>query len=293
SESLPGCLRCRAASVADGDPTTAWNTPFVGITNQWVQLDAPKPITVDRMRLQVVADGRHSLPTGIELQVDGAERELRLPPIRNRAAENATVAVTLHFPPMRGSSVRVTVVAATPQLATRESTGDTVPAPVGNAELGIPGLRVGRAPATVPSACRTDLVTIDGHPFPVRVTGAGASAGDLSALSVTPCDPRVPGRVPTIHLGGGNHLVRTSDGLVTGLQIDRLALGSAAGGAPLAMRDGRVTGFGEAPLPAPHATMVHNGATRMRVHVTGADAPFWLVLGESQSDGWRATIAHE
>src|SRR5207244_2002846 len=25
----------------------------------------------------------------------------------------------------------------------------------------------------------------------------------------------------------------------------------------------------------------------------GADAPFWLVLGESQSDGWKATIAHQ
>jgi hypothetical protein len=30
----------------------------------------------------------------------------------------------------------------------------------------------------------------------------------------------------------------------------------------------------------------------MRVHVSGADAPFWLVLGESQSAGWKATVAH-
>jgi len=143
------------------------------------------------------------------------------------------------------------------------------------------------------SACRTDLLTIDGQPFPVRIAGASAHAADVSALSVTPCDPRVPGRVPTIHLGAGDHIVRTSDGLVTGLQIDRLALGSAAGGAALAMHDGRVTGLGQTPAPAPRVTVVHDGATRMRVHVTGADAPFWLVLGESQSNGWRATVAHE
>ena len=38
--------------------------------------------------------------------------------------------------------------------------------------------------------------------------------------------------------------------------------------------------------------MVHNGATRMRVHVSGATGPFWLVLGESQSSGWTATVAN-
>ena len=61
------------------------------------------------MRLQVVADGRHSLPTAIECSVDGAVRELRLPPIRDRAPENATATVSLHFPAMRGRSMRVTI----------------------------------------------------------------------------------------------------------------------------------------------------------------------------------------
>ena len=27
SESLPGCIQCRASAAADGDPSTAWNTP--------------------------------------------------------------------------------------------------------------------------------------------------------------------------------------------------------------------------------------------------------------------------
>src|SRR5207245_6970179 len=30
-ESLPGCILCRADSAADGDASTAWNTPFVGV----------------------------------------------------------------------------------------------------------------------------------------------------------------------------------------------------------------------------------------------------------------------
>ena len=44
---------------------------------------------------------------------------------------------------MTGRRIRVTITGVRPQLATRESTGDTVAAPVGIAELGIPGLRVG------------------------------------------------------------------------------------------------------------------------------------------------------
>ena len=72
----PGCLACRADAAADGNPATAWNTPFVGVGGQWVQFQSPHPITFSHMDLQVVADGRHSLPTSIELQVDGSVRDL-------------------------------------------------------------------------------------------------------------------------------------------------------------------------------------------------------------------------
>jgi hypothetical protein len=109
---------------------------------------------------------------------------------------------------------------------------------------------------------------------------------------VTACDPGDPARVPAITLTRGRHVVRTSEGVRTGMQIDRVVLASAAGGDPLAVAGGRVTGLGRSPLPTPSVTVVHNGETRMRVHVTGADAPFWLVLGQSHSDGWKATIAH-
>ena len=42
--------------------------------------------------------------------------------------------------------------------------------------------------------------------------------------------------------------------------------------------------------PRPTVTVVHNGDTKMRVHVAGATTPFWLVLGESQSPGWHAHV---
>ena len=112
SASLPGCVQCRAASAADGNLATAWNTPFVKLGGQWVQFEAPKPIRMSQMVLQVVADGRHSVPTSIELQVDGSTRELALPPIADRAPENATVPVLLHFPALSGRRIRVTITGA-------------------------------------------------------------------------------------------------------------------------------------------------------------------------------------
>ncbi|HTD51222.1 MAG TPA: alpha-(1-_3)-arabinofuranosyltransferase family protein, partial [Acidimicrobiia bacterium] len=188
SASLPGCLACHAASAADGIPATAWETPFATVGGQWVQFETAKPLTVSNMNLQVVADGRHSVPTSIALQVDNAVRHLTLPPISAHGAENATTTVPLHFPAMTGRRIRMTITGVRAQLATRESTFDTVVAPVGIAELGIPGLRVASAPAALPGVCRSDLLTIDGQAVAVRVTGAAQHASQIDGLSVTPCD---------------------------------------------------------------------------------------------------------
>ncbi len=290
SASLAACLECRAASAADSDPATAWNTPFVNVDDQWVQFEARRPITFSHMNLQVVADGRHSVPTSIELSVDGAVRDLTVPPIADGSRENATTTVPLRFPAMTGRRIRVTIKGTRVLMATRESTGDKVMAPVAIAELGIPGLRVKTGPAAIPNRCRSDLLSIDGEAFPVRVSGAASAAGNLSSLAVTPCDPAHPARVPTVKLDPGDHVVRTSEGVRTGLQLDRVVLASAEGGTPLAVAAGRVTGLGAEPLPAPKITVTSNGETRMRVHVSGADAPFWLVLGQSQSAGWKANV---
>jgi hypothetical protein len=87
--------------------------------------------------------------------------------------------------------------------------------------------------------------------------------------------------------------VRTTPGVRTGIDVDRLQLGSAAGGAALPadpagelpVADGSGTPSGQ-----PTVTVAHAGETSFDVHVTGADAPFWLVLGQSLSAGWKATI---
>jgi hypothetical protein len=55
------------------------------------------------------------------------------------------------------------------------------------------------------------------------------------------------------------------------------------------MGDGRVRAFAD-DAAAPRVEVVDNGRTAMRVRVTGATKPFWLVLGQSHSPGWHAEI---
>jgi hypothetical protein len=290
SEFLPGCVACRATSAIDGNPATAWDTPLTNVRDQWVDYTLPKPITFDTMNLQVVADGRHSVPTKLRLDVDGTTREIAVPPVHDVAGdENATQTVPVTFPAVRGRHVRVTVVDVR-DVNTYNFSPQPIHLPVGLAELGIPGLRAGRAPARLSNACRTDLLTVDGTPFPVRIVGTAATATAAGPLTIQPCNPRDNGATPTVRLAPGAHVVRSTPGTGTGIQVDRLVLASDAGGKALAAADGRVTGLPDRPPAAPQVTVKHNGPTKVQVEVRGADQPFWLVLGESQSPGWQATL---
>jgi hypothetical protein len=52
---------------------------------------------------------------------------------------------------------------------------------------------------------------------------------------------------------------------------------------------GRVVGLPPEPPPAPEVTVDDHGAVSYDATVDAAARPYWLVLGESRSDGWQAT----
>ena len=62
ASSWPAACVPRRAAI-DGDPDTAWQTPFVGVRGQWVEYTRAAPSTFDHLDLRVIADGRHSVPT--------------------------------------------------------------------------------------------------------------------------------------------------------------------------------------------------------------------------------------
>jgi arabinofuranan 3-O-arabinosyltransferase len=292
SERLPGSVAARSSAAVDGDATTSWTTGFGAPVGQWMEVELPEAVTVDGLDLEVVADGRHSVPTQVQIDAGGESRTVDLPAIEDQAGENATVTVPVSFEPVTGSTIRVTLTAAR-ELETVEYFSDTpIVTPVAIAELGLAGVTRASLPETLPGECRNDLLTLDGEAVPIKATGDPAAAEALEPLAVEPCDPATGATVATpIELDRGAHDLRAAAGADTGLDLDDLVLGSEAGGDALALGEqGTVPPVADARPAPPEVEVTESGRTNIEMDVRGADEPFWLVLGESENAGWEASV---
>jgi arabinofuranan 3-O-arabinosyltransferase len=127
-------------------------------------------------------------------------------------------------------------------------------------------------PATVDGAgCRDDLLLVDGAPVAVRLVSTGP------LLEVIGCAP--------LALSGRSHRIEATAASATGIAVDRLVLSSGADGQPaaVAVRGSAVDG--------PTLRVTDADASQVRVDVDTDGRPFWLVLGQSASDGWSASAA--
>ncbi len=188
----------RASSALDGDPTTAWTSQVLEL-RAGLDVTLPAPTTLDHLDLQIVTDGRHSLPRVLTITDEhGQSQVVTLPPLPNRTATGTTV-VPVTFGPLEGQQFTIAVTQARPLLRS------ALQMPVGIAELGIPGVRRAAMPTELPGACQSDLVLVDGKPFPVRISGSTVDALARKPLTMASCDPAA-----TVALGPGRHTVRVA-----------------------------------------------------------------------------------
>ena len=301
---MPGDLESRAAAALDGDPHTAWQTEFGDQEGNYLDVAAPKPFSADHLDLTVLNDGRHSVPTQLDVSVDGGPAQhVAVSPVADTATPGSSATVRIALQRTTGTHLRVTVTAVRQVDTINYFSQVKQPLPMGIAELAIPGVApVAPLPTALPSACRSDLLSIDGKAIPLRVSGATSDARRGAGFDVSLC----PG-TPAIVLGPGAHDVRATPGRDSGIDLDRLLLSSAAGGAaaplgPLASSGPAGTTSGPAsPGPAlqpvaarpaaasPSVTVLHDGRTSMQVRVGTASQAQWLVLGQSHNSGWKAT----
>jgi len=303
---LPGDLKDGAEAALDGNKSTMWSPGFgTGAdTDSWIEVNLPKPVTVDHLNLQIVADGLHSVPTELRvtacdvLTVDshcdpaGADSEqIKLPPIADGRRQGNTVSVPVSFPPVTGRFLTFTFDGVRIETSINYYSQSPLAMPLGIAELGIPGVKIPAVPSSIPVVCTDKLLTVDSKPVWIDISGSSTSALGDDELPLRLCGPDAKG----IHLGPGTHTVVATYGHAngadsTGWDLDQLVFDSAPGGTT----EPDVAG---SPVVAPHVaggspevTVLSASSTQMQVKVSGASKPFWLVLGETQNKGWEATV---
>jgi arabinofuranan 3-O-arabinosyltransferase len=287
SESLAGALRMRPMAALDGDPSTAWSTPFVGVADQWIDVTLPERRTIDRLDLRVVADGRHSVPTRVTLIADddpSRARSIEVPEVVDSADPNATAGVPLEFEALEGTRFRVRIDEVRPVTTIDWYSQQPITMPAAIAELGIPGVTAPPVAPTVDTGCRNDLLTIDGAPLPVRVTGPTEDALDRRPLDVELCESGGSGA--GLSLDAGEHVLTAAPGRELGLDLDRLVLTSAAGGAAASLSSLQASTTNTlAPVESERT-----GGVGFDLTVPPSDEVRWLSFGQSWNPGWKATV---
>lgn len=278
SSRLHGDLHSRASSAIDGALDTAWTPLFDVIEGDWIELTTADPVTVEQFDLTLIADGRHSVPTQLLLENElGETRTVELPPIADQTSPNATVTVPVEIPALAAQTLRVTVTEVREVLTTDWFSKDDKPTPFAIAELGIDGVSLAAGPGTIDASCRSDLLSVDGRPVPVRLVGDAEAALDHGGIDVEPCAPS-----DVVDVDSGTVQVRTTTGELTGFELDQVVLTSAAGGAAAALD------LADA-VPV-DLTVTDDGRTRIEAVAAPSSTDSWLLLGESWNAGWRATV---
>ncbi len=286
---LDGALDRRALLAIDGDPTTSWNGVFDRQRGQGITVEVPGPVTFDHLDLELVADGRHSVPTRLLVQVDdGAPVAVDVPPVDDGTEPNATTAVRVDLPqPVTGSRVSVTVDDVRETITTDWYSGDPITMPVAIAELGIPGVVAPEVPASFDSGCRDDLLAVDGRPVPLRVSGTTVDALAREPLAVEPCgEASAAAGGGDLFLTAGEHVLDSGVGRDLGIDLDRILLASDAGGGPLSSTARAAT----VRPGGPSTEVVHAGRVDYDLDVGDVDGPFWLSVGQSWNEGWHAEV---
>ena len=232
---------------------------------------------------------KHSIPTAITVATPSGSRNVTLPPIAKVAGrtQGSVTSVPVSFPALTGSDVKVTIDSVAPHTFLDYLSNSPNTDPVALAEVGIPDVAPMVTPDTVPTRCYSDLVAVDGVAVDVSISGSTSSALANGGLTIRGCGNDTQG----VTLSAGTHTVTTSSYLAEGWNVD--ALNAGLGGRRTGGQSLTATGLLPAPPAHPSApvTVVRQSRTSMTVQVHGDGAPVWMVLGQSQSRGWKATTS--
>jgi len=115
----------------------------------------------------------------------------------------------------------------------------------------------------------------------VRVTGDARAAAQGRALAIEAC------ATDGVELAAASHTLIAAEDPPSGLTVDRVVLGSERGGGPLA--PGTTLGA-KVDASGARVRVTDEGMTHVDATVRTDGEPFWLVLGQSENEGWELEV---
>ena len=285
---LPGLLSARAYSAFDNNSQTSWS-PGSGYSQQigsWVEIDTPNSVTFNTIDLKVNADRYHSVPTQVTLSTQSGIRILKLPTIKSKGPKNRTVTIPLRFPSLTGNRIRLTIDAINPFYGRDVPNQPFYTLPVGIAEVGIPNVTMPKLPSTFPNTCFNNLITVNGISVPIRLIGSTASALSGNPIPYIECNPSQN----EITMFSGDNIVQTQQGNQTGIDINSIGLDSKPGGSPNPILVPGQLQNPQSDHPVANIKVTGSTAVSFNAKLTTYGKPFWLVLGQSQDQGWSLNL---
>ena len=265
---LNGDLPSRASSAFDGDPDTAWTTPFFP-EGAFLEARIDSPVEVEEIRFSYVADPTYSTPSSVTVLLDGEEvASQALDGSAEGDASGAGVEVVVAVAPQQASAVTLRFDSVDPTTSLDWHSLTQVPLPISVIDVDVDGFVFEPVEASFDTGCRDDLLSIDGAAIPVRVAGDTAAALERESLTPEGCE------LPIVI--GGDVDIAAAEGRDTGLDFDKIVFSSPAAEPA------------SDPVPSPQPRNVSESRTAIDLEVPGSEEPYWLVLGQSHNDGWAA-----
>lgn len=260
SRHLAGTPTARGHGAVDGNPATAWITPFDDVVGQLMS-DLGDGLSNSLHVTQLIGD--HSPVTrlrvtdgagGFDVDVAGLDVIIELP-------RQVDVSQTI-----------VTILEIDARQTIDRRFGEPVVLPAAISSIDFVGSTIDRSSTFGANAeCRTDLLELDGQPLGVSVAFDVDAALAGQHITVDVCDG-------PLDLVQGTHRLSTAAGQTTGIDIDRVVLQPAA---PKTTTSSHID--------PTQTVLVEGGRHDRTVDVPACPTGCWVVLGEGFNDGWSAT----
>ncbi len=274
TDHLTGVPAARGASAADGDPATAWITPFGAPVGQALHLTLDG--TADTISIHQPT-GTYSPITQVRVSDASGSFDLDL-------GTESGAEITLPRP-LDLTDATIEILAVDERTTVDRRFGETIALPAAISEVSFDGAALAVAPlGPYVADCADGLLQIDGNPVGVSFEASADAIVRGEAIDANVCGD--DGAISAVPLDAGTHTVTSTPGTSSGFHVDQVVIAE-----PAAITTGDAVGGQESSgaASAPIVRVTSTSRTGRTVEVSPCPQGCWVVLGEGFNPAWTAS----